>query len=186
MPTLVIIDRSFPASERNALLHVLRERAAQCLVIADEHRTGSPTLDPSSTGLAKATSLQGLLCQIAAVVAPGQRSRFPLPMNPHVLDVIEYVGRNHDKPIGLRSAAAAGGISPRHLAHLFREDVGISLMKYVAKIRIEAAKTILAERDLPLEDVAESVGFSDASHLSRVFVQLVGERPGRYRNRRLA
>ena len=100
--------------------------------------------------------------------------------------MIDYVGRNHDKSIGLRSAAAAGAISPRHLAHLFREDVGISLMEYVAKVRIEAAKTILAERDLPLEHIAESVGFSDASHFSRVFVQHVGERPGRYRSRVVA
>jgi iron complex transport system substrate-binding protein len=58
-------------------------------------------------------------------------------------------------------------------------------MEYVAKIRIEATKTILAERDLTLEHVAESVGFSDASHLSRVFVQHVGERPGRHRSRRV-
>jgi DNA-binding NarL/FixJ family response regulator/AraC-like DNA-binding protein len=187
-PTVVIIDRSFPASERSALLPALRERAPECRVIDDEDGDGAGArdLDHGSAARAKGIPLKSLLRRIAAVLAPGQLPPgFPPFLNSHVLDVIDYVGRNHGQPIGLRSAAAAGAISPRHLAHLFHEDVGISLMEYVAKIRIEAAKTILSERDMPLDHLAASVGFSDASHLSRVFVRQVGERPGRYRRRRV-
>ena len=184
-PTAVIIDGPFPSAERSVLTSALRECARECLILDDENRTPAPAADRTNTERAKRTPLATLLRRLAALLAAGQLPPgFPPPLNPRVLETIDYIGRNYGKPIGLRSAAAAGGLSPRHLAHLFRREVGISVMDYVARIRIEAAKTILAERTVPLEHVAESVGFSDASHLSRVFVQHVGERPGQFRNSR--
>jgi AraC-like DNA-binding protein len=43
------------------------------------------------------------------------------------------------------------------------------------------AKQLLYERGYTLDPIAEKVGFSDASHLSRVFLRYAGYRPGTYR-----
>jgi two-component system response regulator YesN len=46
--------------------------------------------------------------------------------------------------------------------------------EYVTKIRIKVAKQLLSERRCTLDHIAEKVGFSDASHLSRVFLRYAG------------
>jgi AraC-like DNA-binding protein len=46
---------------------------------------------------------------------------------------------------------------------------------------MEAAKCLLAETDEKVESLAERLGLHGAAHLSRLFVQHCGERPGSYR-----
>ena len=51
----------------------------------------------------------------------------------------------------------------------------------MTRFRISAACHLLAGAEFKLERIAELTGFDDASHLSRVFVQRRGMRPGAYR-----
>jgi AraC-like DNA-binding protein len=78
---------------------------------------------------------------------------------------------------------AAIGVSAGHLAHLFPAELCMTVKEVVTKVRIEVAKQLLYDRSDTLEHIAEQVGFSDASHLSRVFLQFAGHRPGNYRHR---
>jgi AraC family transcriptional regulator len=48
--------------------------------------------------------------------------------------------------------------------------------------RIEHAKRQLARRDIPLKVVAADCGFSDQSHMTRLFRRLLGTTPAEYRN----
>jgi AraC-like DNA-binding protein len=57
----------------------------------------------------------------------------------------------------------------------------MTVKEYVTRLRIEVAKQLLYDRAQTLERIAEKVGFSDASHLSRVFRRYVGYRPGTFR-----
>jgi transcriptional regulator GlxA family with amidase domain len=75
------------------------------------------------------------------------------------------------------------GVSPSHLGHRFRAEAGITVKAYLARIRVAAAQHLLTRTELKLETIAELVGFCDASHLSRVFRELNGHRPGEYRRR---
>ena len=72
-------------------------------------------------------------------------------------------------------------LSPEHLDHLFSAAVGIGVMHFRMMVRIEAARDLLAATDWKIENVAASIGFYDAPHFSRVFRELTGLRPGRYR-----
>jgi len=77
--------------------------------------------------------------------------------------------------------AEAIGISSSHLAHLFRAKTGMTVREYLAKVRVQVAKRRLVDTRENLESISEAVGFSDASHLSRVFKKYAGRRPGEYR-----
>lgn len=104
---------------------------------------------------------------------------------PYVLAALDYVAHQYPQSLRLRGVAAAARVSPRQLESAFRADTGQSVMEYVKSLRVEIAKCLLAEGVSQLEDAAQRLGFSDSSHLSRVFLERVGVRPGEY-YRRLA
>jgi AraC family transcriptional regulator len=72
-------------------------------------------------------------------------------------------------------------ISPLYLARAFKAAIQQSPHQYVLSRRIEKAKELLRNTDLPIVDVALSVGFSSQSHLSHWFLRQVGVSPAAYR-----
>ena len=61
--------------------------------------------------------------------------------------------------------------------------LGVSLMEYLTRFRFEVARHLLTVTDLTIDQIAGEAGFSNASHLSRVFLGHSGRRPGDYRHR---
>ena len=66
--------------------------------------------------------------------------------------------------------------------HLFTEEVGISPQRYYREKRIERAKFLLAYSNSSIESIATDTGFVDRYHFSRIFREITGTSPKRYRN----
>jgi AraC family transcriptional regulator len=77
--------------------------------------------------------------------------------------------------------AAEVGLSPHHFSRQFREAVGVPPHAHLIARRVERAKVLLAQTDLPIVQVALAVGFAHQSHLTRHFGRLVGTTPARFR-----
>ena len=95
--------------------------------------------------------------------------------------LIDHVAQMHRRPLEASELARAVGLSVDRLAHLVRDRLGVPLMVYVTRFRVEVARHLIAVTDLPLEEIADRAGFASASHLSRAFLDHTGHRPGRYR-----
>ena len=95
--------------------------------------------------------------------------------------VIEFIEDNLEGDLSLQAMAAEVDISPLYLARAFKAAVGQSPHQYVLARRIERAKELLRNTDLPVVDVALSSGFSSQSHLSHWFIRQVGVSPAVYR-----
>jgi AraC family transcriptional regulator len=95
--------------------------------------------------------------------------------------VIEFIEDNLEGDLSLQSMAAEVDISPLYLARAFKAAVGQSPHQYVLARRIERAKELLRNTDLPVVDVALSSGFSSQSHLSHWFIRQIGVSPAVYR-----
>jgi AraC family transcriptional regulator len=78
--------------------------------------------------------------------------------------------------------AAAAGIHPAHLAHVFRHHYGCTLGDYVRKLRLDFAARQLITSDEPLARIALAAGFSDQSHFTRTFKHQTGMTPSAFRN----
>lgn len=91
----------------------------------------------------------------------------------------EYLDTHYDQNVSLETLAALSGISPFHLVRLFRAHMGLPPHTYLTHVRVMRAKALLAV-GMPLAEVAQMVGFSDQSHLSRRFKRIVGIPPGHY------
>ncbi len=72
-------------------------------------------------------------------------------------------------------------ISRRSLEIRFRRAVGRSLNDEIQRLRLERAKRLLVETDLPLSQVAESAGYGTPSYLTQVFRKRMHTTPARFR-----
>jgi YesN/AraC family two-component response regulator len=73
-------------------------------------------------------------------------------------------------------------MSGDHLSRAFRDEAAITIKQYIVRVRLEVAKCLLRASGDKVETIASRVGFYDAAHLSRVFHELIGVSPGRYRS----
>lgn len=97
-----------------------------------------------------------------------------------ILDAVaEDPGANHSLPAMARRA----GVSVRHLARLFQEEVGTTPGRYVEQVRVEAAQVLLETGDDSMAVVARRTGFGSPESLRRAFVRHLGITPGVFRNR---
>ena len=95
--------------------------------------------------------------------------------------LIEFIEANLDQPLTLDTMAGQVGISPLYLARAFKTAIGQSPHQYVLGRRIERAKELLRNTEMPIIDVALSVGFSSQSHLSHWMLRHTGVSPAVYR-----
>jgi AraC family transcriptional regulator len=95
--------------------------------------------------------------------------------------VLEYVNAHLDDALSLADLAAVAGLSRMHFAGQFRAATGFRPHEYLLYQRIESAKSMLSGTDMPLAQVALSVGFQAQPHFSTVFKRLTGQSPKRWR-----
>jgi transcriptional regulator GlxA family with amidase domain len=79
--------------------------------------------------------------------------------------------------------AARAAVSERHLARMFRDEVGMTPARYVERTRLEAAKLLLVTSDEGQESVARRAGFGSPETMRRIFRRNLGVSPGGYRSR---
>ncbi|MEL7239885.1 MAG: AraC family transcriptional regulator [Planctomycetota bacterium] len=95
--------------------------------------------------------------------------------------VRRFVQEHLADPLRAADLAEVAGLSVPHFNRRFREAVGESPMKYVARQRISRAQTLLRGTDQKLVTVAAAVGFDDPYHFSRVYKQHTGRPPSQER-----
>jgi len=102
---------------------------------------------------------------------------------PPVEKAVAYINNNYAQSVGLEDIAIAVGLSPAYLSRLFKKEMGRTVVDYLTLVRIEAAKRLLWEGKATLEEIAEAVGFNEATYFNRVFKREVGVPPGVFRSR---
>ncbi|NLU25717.1 MAG: response regulator [Hungateiclostridium thermocellum] len=95
--------------------------------------------------------------------------------------VIEFVNKNYKKDISLSDAAEHIGVSSSYLSKIFKEDYGKGFVEFLNMIRIQNAKTLLENGMISLKDIAYEVGFNNYHYFFRVFKNIVGVTPEKYR-----
>ncbi|MCE5172977.1 AraC family transcriptional regulator [Paenibacillus profundus] len=98
-----------------------------------------------------------------------------------VAQAIQYVHRHYADLITMEKLAAMLDSSPRHLSRLFKQHTGSSPVDYVIQIRMDKARELLLSTGANLQEIAESVGYSDSYYFAKMFKKHVGVAPIRYR-----
>jgi transcriptional regulator GlxA family with amidase domain len=182
---LVMLDQTYKEEDIGALLGAARARRCGVLMIPEPLGIPRARQRFDRRGLSRYPMLiQGLV--EGAVGGLAARLRWPPqqpPLGRLVSQAAEQIRAKYRGSLTVRAIAEAIHVSPSHLAHRFRLETGMTVKEYVARVRVEMARRMLLETDAKLDSIADAVGFCDAPHLSRVFVQYTRRRPGEYRRR---
>ena len=92
-----------------------------------------------------------------------------------------YIDKNYMNSITLEDVANHIGKSRNYTSSIFNNTVGMNLMEYVNSVRIKNACALIAYSGIPMEEVAYRCGFTNLKHFGRVFKNVVGTTPVRYR-----
>lgn len=95
--------------------------------------------------------------------------------------VMSFVAENYSHDIRLSQLAEVAGMSSFHFAREFKRTTGTTPHQYLIKFRVERAKALLVEGEMPLIEVGLQSGFSHQSHFTRLFRRLTGTTPQSYR-----
>jgi two-component system response regulator YesN len=96
---------------------------------------------------------------------------------------INYIDANYNKPITLADVAKASHLSISRLAHIFKEQMGITIIDYLTSVRIERAKQLLLATDQNCTEICFEVGYNNQSYFTRTFKGLVGMTPRQFKTR---
>jgi two-component system response regulator YesN len=99
---------------------------------------------------------------------------------------IHHIDAHYDEPLTLAEIAKASHLSVSRLAHVFKEQMGITLIDYVTAVRIEQSKELLLGTDQSCTEICFQVGYNNQSYFTRTFKSLAGMTPRQFRaeNRR--
>ena len=147
--------------------------------IGDTLRTGFRVRRPPTEQYLKA---------LAKAVAQHMRTTYAQHTEParglpsHKVERVRtFVTEGMGQSIHVDHMAAAVGLSPFHFARLFKEATGEAPHAYLTRVRIQEAKRLLADTDLPLAEIAQRVGFRTQAHFTGVFHKHAGTTPRAYR-----
>lgn len=98
---------------------------------------------------------------------------------------LAYVHGFYAEDFTVEELAARHAVSASSLYRAYRKRLGMAPMHYRNVVRIEKAKLMLLDPALPIDTIADRVGFGDAKYFARVFKQLTGSAPSIYRRSRL-
>ncbi|SIQ35008.1 AraC-like ligand binding domain-containing protein [Alkalispirochaeta americana] len=99
----------------------------------------------------------------------------------HVEKALEVMQRCVSRAVTLEDIARSVGISREHLVRLCQESLGITPMRYLRRLKIEAATSMLVSSRRSVKEISRHLGFSSEFHFSKVFKGITGLAPSRYR-----
>lgn len=185
-PRLVLLDLMMPELDGFAVLEAMhtdpRSRdipvivlTGQTLTVEDVQNLGRGVTSVLKKGLFSAqetlSHIEAALSRSSDLGSEGQRV---------VRKAMVYIHENYMEPISLEDAAKHVNLSKEYLARCFRKEMGITLVTYLNRYRVDQAKALLDKGERNLTEIALETGFSSSAYFSRVFRQEVGMTPSDY------
>ncbi len=101
----------------------------------------------------------------------------------YVQRAIRYMQEHYMEDIDIGALASEMGFHSAYLTRLFGRYAGVTPLKYLTNIRINEAKRLLLDTNLPISAVGERVGYPDQFHFSKTFRKATGENPTAFRKK---
>ena len=97
------------------------------------------------------------------------------------LNAVRFSGSALDHRTQINQIAKELGIHPSYCNRIFRSAYGLSPRQYMSELMLNHAKTMLEKLELPIEQIAGLLGYSDTAQFSRQFKRWTGKSPSDYR-----
>ncbi len=93
----------------------------------------------------------------------------------------QYIQNHYSEPITQEEVSGAVGLSAAYFSALFKKVEGEGFAKYLISFRMEKAKALLRETNIPVSKICQQVGYNDLKHFTHTFEKATGVKPTVYR-----
>jgi AraC-like DNA-binding protein len=100
---------------------------------------------------------------------------------PLVQKARDYIEKHKMEPLSLAAVATAAGASVFHFCKVFHKATGLKFTDYVARVRLEGARTELLNPNRRISEIAYDVGFQSLTQFNRMFKRVFGQSPTEFR-----
>lgn len=120
---------------------------------------------------------------------PGGQSQFSANLTSQMTQtsemraVQEWVLNNIDQKISVSLMASQASMSLRNFTRIFHKEVGVCPSEFLEKARVDKARRMLSESDLPMKSVAFKCGFATTDQMRNVFKKYLSITPRQYQER---
>lgn len=125
------------------------------------------------------TKLEDLLKEIFKVIL----RHTAVPSQNEIKFILNYIEMHYTDGVSLEEVADYVHLSPHYVSRLFKKEVKTTFVNYVTNRKIEHAKELLKNTDLPVVHIAMNLSFQEHTYFSKVFKKIVGLTPTEYRNK---
>ena len=101
-----------------------------------------------------------------------------------VYKAVEYIKDNYRRKITVDELAALTYVNKSYLGTIFKKETGSTIPQYINEVRVEKSKLLLLEENLSIVEIASLCGFEGQSYFTKVFREIVGMTPKKYREER--
>ena len=98
-----------------------------------------------------------------------------------IRDIKNIIETQYMEELSVNKIAEAVYLSPNYMSLVFKRETGETISDYLTRKRMDVAKELLQKTDSKILDIANMVGFQDASYFSKVFKKHTGVHPQKYR-----
>lgn len=99
-----------------------------------------------------------------------------------IYDIRDYLEQEYMRKHSLKELSDRFYLSKEYISKMFKEEFGANLFEYLAQLKIERAKLLLAGSEVKLRQIVDELGFNDESHFSKTFKKHTGCSPRSYRD----
>lgn len=104
--------------------------------------------------------------------------------NVHVKGILQYIQKNFSQNVTLEELSDVFSLSTEHISRIFKKETGFNFIEYLTTVRMhEAEKLLLADKKMPISEIASKCGFNDSNYFSGRFKKLYKISPSQFRKK---
>ncbi|MEF2966186.1 AraC family transcriptional regulator [Paenibacillus sp. M1] len=126
---------------------------------------------------------QALFQEVIILLSASLGSTAPSPQSACAERAASYLREHYREPFSAQKLGESINFHPVYIARCMQKVFGCSPSAYLLRLRIDQAKLLLIRTDLPVERIAEEVGFNQAAYFTASFTRMEGLSPRKYRQR---
>lgn len=119
-----------------------------------------------------------ILVKISSII---KRRNETLTENENVNKCIYFINMNYDKPLQINNISSYINMNEDYLNRIFKQYTGKTIIEYLSLVRVEKAKMLLLNTDIPIIDISDYVGINSRQYFSYIFKKHTGMSPKSYR-----
>lgn len=97
--------------------------------------------------------------------------------------IAEYLNEHIDEPITVETVTKKFAINRNKLNDIFMKQASMTCHDYLLNLRLDLAKVMLTNTELPINEISSRVGYPDANYFAKLFKNMTGRTPSQYRGK---